>query len=407
MKKILATAYAVNPYKGSEDGMGWNFICQIARFNKVIAITRENNQPHIDKYMMEFPNEIYENMTFLYFDLPYWMRFWKKGSKGAMIYYYLWQFNIPKFVKKQKNIKYDILHNLNFHNDWTPSRLWKLNKPFVWGPIGHHPKIPTQYFKGYKIKELLKDFFRWTMKLIFWNFDPFLKKTISNSNVILAMNKSVQQRLGCDIRKITIMPSVGSELVVTSSKNYEDVFKIISVGRFVVLKGFDITIEAFNLFYNGLNAQDKKKVHLTLVGDGPEKKRLREIIDKYELDKKVTIIEWIERRKLQLLYKESNLFLFPSHEGAGMVVSEALSHGLPVVCFDNCGPGEFVTSECGLVVPYGSYNDTVVHFSKHLKTLFLNKELYNSMSKASKKRFDDYFHWDKKGEDLKKIYENI
>jgi len=221
------------------------------------------------------------------------------------------------------------------------------------------------------------------------------------------MNKSVQERLGCDIRKITIMPSVSSELVSSHQNNNDDVFNIISVGRFVVLKGFDITIEAFNLFYEGLNSQNKKKVHLTLVGDGPENNKLREIIEKYGLEKKITIIEWIERKKLQLLYKESNLFLFPSHEGAGMVVSEALSHGLPVVCFDNCGPGEFVTFECGLVVPYGSYNDTIVHFSKHLNTLFVDKELYNRMSKASKKRFVDYFDWDKKGENLKKIYENI
>ena len=57
MKTILATAYAVNPYKGSEDGMGWNMILQIARFQKVIAVTRENNEPKIVKYMKENPSD--------------------------------------------------------------------------------------------------------------------------------------------------------------------------------------------------------------------------------------------------------------------------------------------------------------------------------------------------------------
>ena len=90
-KTILATTYAVNPYKGSEDGMGWNFILQIARYNKVYAITRENNQENIDKSLKENPSEIYQNITFLYFDLPYWMRFWKKGGRGAMLYYWMWQ----------------------------------------------------------------------------------------------------------------------------------------------------------------------------------------------------------------------------------------------------------------------------------------------------------------------------
>ena len=126
-KTIVATCYAVNPYKGSEDGMGWNFINQIARFNKVIAITRENNQPHIEKFMKENPSEVYQNISFLYYDLPYWMRFWKKGGRGAMLYYYMWQKGIVSFIKK-KNINFDIAHNVNFHNDWTPTFLYQLKK---------------------------------------------------------------------------------------------------------------------------------------------------------------------------------------------------------------------------------------------------------------------------------------
>lgn len=76
--KILATTYAVNPFKGSEDGMGWNFIYQIARFNFVTAVTRENNREAIEKFMIENPDPVYQRIRFLYFDLPYWMRFWKR-----------------------------------------------------------------------------------------------------------------------------------------------------------------------------------------------------------------------------------------------------------------------------------------------------------------------------------------
>ena len=100
-KTILATCYAVNPFKGSEDGMGWNFVYQIARFNKVIAITRENNRVAIEKFMAQNPDPIYQNITYMYFDLPYWMRFWKKGGRGAMLYYTMWQKGIVSFIKIQ------------------------------------------------------------------------------------------------------------------------------------------------------------------------------------------------------------------------------------------------------------------------------------------------------------------
>ena len=63
-----------------------------------------------------------------------------------MLYFYLWQLGLPFWVKN-KNWKFDISHNLNFHNDWTPTFLWVLGKPFVWGPVGHHPAIPSEFFE--------------------------------------------------------------------------------------------------------------------------------------------------------------------------------------------------------------------------------------------------------------------
>jgi len=89
MIRVLASAYDINPYKGSESGTGWNFIHQISRFNKVIAITRKNNRANIEKYIKE-NNICIENIDFQYYDLPYFLRFWKRGSRGSFIYYNLW-----------------------------------------------------------------------------------------------------------------------------------------------------------------------------------------------------------------------------------------------------------------------------------------------------------------------------
>ena len=47
------------------------------------------------------------------------------------------------------------------------------------------------------------------------------------------------------------------------------------------------------------------------------------------------------------IFQNGVAFLFPSHEGAGMVVTEALSFGLPVICLDNAGPGELIDSSSG------------------------------------------------------------
>ena len=400
--KILATTYAVNPYKGSEDGMGWNFILQIARFNEVITVTRKNNRENIETYMKENPSELYKNITFLYFDLPYWMRFWKRGNKGALIYYYLWQMTIPLFIKK-KNISFDITHNVNFHNDWTPSFLWGLGKPMVWGPIGHHPYISPTFLKKYSKKVQLKNKLTWFTKNLFWKLDPFLMLTKWNAKKIISMNSEVATKLKGIKHKEIIMPSVSSEKQTykTKEKNY---FNILSVGRLIPLKGFDLTIQSFHTFLSTLQEEEKKQVTLTIVGSGSHESFYKKLVLDLGLEKSVKFISWIKRENLKKIYQNASLFLFPSHEGAGMVVSEALSFGLPVISLDNCGPGEFINDTCGIKVEQKNYSQTVNQLAEGITNLYTNKNTRLKLSQGAIKHFDTNFNWNLKGNKLNDIY---
>lgn len=405
-KTILATCYAVNPFKGSEDGMGWNFVYQIARFNKVIAITRENNRETIEKYMSQNPDLVYKNITYLYYDLPYWMRFWKKGSRGAMLYYLLWQKGIVSFIKKQ-NINYDIVHNINFHNDWTPNYLWKLKKPMVWGPIGHHPIIPKQYLKPYSKKYYLKDRATWLIKKMFWNYSFSLKNTISKADHIFCMNSGVEKMLNLKNKSTSIQPSVATEDYLSNFMFDDKKFHIISVGRFIPLKGFDLTIHSFIKFLENLSEPEKENCKLTLVGTGPEKEFYQNIIAENHVENHVEIIEWIDRKELMKLYQNSSVFLFPSHEGAGMVVAEAMSFGLPVICLNNEGPGEFINNKCGFAVSQLDYKSTISELMKAIKSLYYDKNLLFQMSIDARQHYLENFSWNSRGKHLYNIYNQL
>jgi glycosyltransferase involved in cell wall biosynthesis len=419
MKIILASVYAVNPYKGSEDGTGWNLLLQIARFNTVIAVTRENNRPAIEKYLGEHPTPEMANIRFEYFDLPYWMRFWKRGGKNALLYYYLWQLALPRFVRRQK-LNFDITHNLNFHNDWMPSFLWRLDKPFVWGPVGHHPQIPAQFLAPvYGQKKWLLDRIRWMAKKLFWHLDPFLRQTRKKATAIIAVNSEVNKQLRVSPGKLVRMPAVATDDMLESrspalspddileNRSKEETFQIISVGRFVALKGFDIVVRSFAAFFRRLNASEKKTVKLVLVGNGPELDFLRSLLLQEGISEHVEIICWIERAAIRRLYSDSTAFFFPSHEGAGMVVPEALSCGLPVISFDNAGPGEFITVDCGIKIPYSGYQQSIAAFADTLETLYRDRGLLKALSIGARKQFIEKFQWEQKGDILKAIYDNI
>jgi len=90
-----------------------------------------------------------------------------------------------------------------------------------------------------------------------------------------------------------------------------------------------------------------------------------------------------------------------------MVVVEAMSHGLPIVCFDNYGPGEMVDENSGIKIAYSTYDKSVNDFAEAIKDLYTNNGLMERLSKGSRKRYEERYIWDIKGERLKDIYNQI
>ena len=406
MSTVLMTAYAVNPYKGSEEGTGWNLVCQSAENHKVIAVTRKNNKADIVRYMNNHPEKqaLFSNMQFLHFDLPKWMIWWKKGPLLSALYFYIWQFSVACWLKRKKLV-FDIAHSVNFHSNWTPSFLWMLGKPFVWGPVGNHPLIPAQYItKVYGYKAYLKDRMLWLVKWVFWNLDPFVYTSRKKAFRVFCVNSQAGKKLRLPEQKKIFMPAVASENPGSLMAEKKEQFTVLSVGRFVPLKGFDLTIRSFTSFYKTLTVQHQQQTKLLIIGTGPCKKMLQQIIAEENMQHAIEIKEWMPRVEVIDIFRQSAVYLFPSHEGAGMVVAEAMSYGLPVVCLDNYGPGEYIHPSSSLKIKQGSYTSTVHALAAALGKLFADPALYTIESNLSVERYRAHFTWPVKGAIMNAVY---
>lgn len=406
MKTILITAYAVNPFKGSEDGTGWNISREIAKEYKTIIITRKNNRSEIERFMEENEDAVHANMEFRYHDLPSWAMTLKKkiGPRGYVLYFYFWQLLMPLFILKNK-LKFDMCHALNFHSDSHPHFLWVFGKPTIWGPIGHHPKMPEAYIERYGKKVIRTDriyaFVKWTMR----NLDPFFYLAKWKTDHIIGINTSVQKVLGVSDHKISVIPAVATETPTRLEKD-ENRFNVLSVGRFTPMKGFDISILAFARFLKSLPTAKRKHVQLTLVGSGESEEYLLSLIKEHGIEKNVNIVSWVEKKEMSAIYSHADVFLFPSHEGAGMVIPEALSYGLPVLCFDNVGPGELVKN-AGIKVKYTTYNNSIEQFANQLSELHASKVKRENLSVKASQLFKTNYTWEMKGNQIKKLCKRL
>jgi len=401
--KILISAYACEPEKGSEPGIGWNWVKQIARFHEVWVVTRTTNRVNIEQALAREPMA---NVHWVYFDLPRWLRFWKKGQRGVQLYYYLWQIGVYFLGRRlQRRMGFDLVHHVTFVKYWMPSFLAFLPVPFIWGPVGGGESTPRTFWwalssRG-KVYEILRNIARTLGSL-----DPFVRLTAQRTALALATTEDTAKRLralGC--RHVKIYSQVGLpggeiQRLASILPLQRNPFRLVSIGNLLHLKGFDLGLRAFAQLQ-----QDFPESEYWLIGDGPERERLEGLTQNLGIADKVTFWGYLPRSQVLEKLAECDVLVHPSlHDSGGFVSLEAMASGTPVICLDLGGPALQVTEETGFKVPATSPEQAVHDIVGAMRQLAEDLELRQHMSQAGRKRVHEDFSWDRKGDYLAELY---
>lgn len=142
---MLVCAYACNPFKGSEEAVGWGWVKAIAGFCDLTVITAEFHRRDIeqacassDTWARSVRFEYCRHCFWHYRPTPLWTRIESSLLKPIMNWAYrLWLRDAFILAEKLKgNAHFDLVHQLTYVGFRFPGHLWKLSLPFVWGPLG-------------------------------------------------------------------------------------------------------------------------------------------------------------------------------------------------------------------------------------------------------------------------------
>lgn len=158
--------------------------------------------------------------------------------------------------------------------------------------------------------------------------------------------------------------------------------KVISVGRLEKQKGFDLLID----IWKNVSLHHSDWI-LEIYGSGSEKNALLKKVADLKLEKSIFFKGVTKNIKNK--YLESSIYIFTSRfEGFGMVITEAMACGLPVVAFDSpCGPKDIISDgEDGYVVEFGNIDE----MSKRVHELIIDDEKRKNMGRKAKENVKRY-----------------
>lgn len=401
---ILLAAYTLHPEFNGRKNAAWKFLMQIARFNKVIVITRGIFKQDISRFLNENSVPANEQIEFNYFDIPFVSD--KINSNG--LHHLIWQYQLPGFILKNK-FSFDVVHHMGLSDEWNPSFLGKLKKPTVVGPVGFQPRVPKNYLVHvYGWRSYLRQESKWWLNKMMRNSNLIFQPEIEFADAVWAVDEPHQINTHHSNKQVIQMPLAGDDARISIRQIRKgEGFTVLSRGEFIPENGFDLTIRSFARFYHPLPVHLKSRVRMVLIGQGAATDYLKTLVTEMELDGIVQFVIPSASADLEKLYAESDVYLYGGHQGSCEYLSEALAMSLPVICFKDGVFGSYVSKENGITIPAGRYDSTLTRFAEGLRLLYENPALYARLSEGARKMFMEKFSWEKKGERLNELYNNL
>lgn len=389
--KILLSAFACAPNTGSEVGGGWRYALELAREHQVWVLTDESRRAAIEA----FPASLPESLRIIYYR-PGFLKKLPLNSKTAHLIYQAWQMGAWRVAKAlDAELGFDVCWHLTYGVFRQPSWMWKVGKPFVFGPVGGAERAPVRLWRGMPVREQIREFARDLVNFFAWCL-PGLKATYRNADLVIARTEDTKSVLPSWAQaKTVVQQEIGGYPARVSPENragHSGRLNVLFAGRLLGWKGVHLAIAAFADFL-----RQGGDGEFTIVGDGPMDAYLQTLATDLGVSERIRFVRRMPQDELFRRYPDFDVLLFPSlHDSGGNVVIEALSFGVPVVCLDLGGPRCFVNDSCGVIVPAHQANrdEVVAGLASALLRIHAQPEWHRELCRSALVRANE-LTWEK------------
>jgi glycosyltransferase involved in cell wall biosynthesis len=393
--KLLMSAYACSPDRGSEPGVGWNRALLAAKDFDTWVLTEDSVYGTAIRQYLAAHGPI-DGLTFVYVPKSRLVRLLRRiGLYYASMRF--WHYDAYRIgQRRHEEIGFDAVHQVNFMTFREPGYLWKIDAPFVWGPWGGVQNYPWRFLPMAGPVAAMREAVRSVVNVLQLRFNRRVKQAARRAVLLVACNSENQSAFNevHGIKPKVLAGNGVAELLSDSPKaSANGPLKILWVGRLEGFKGLPLLLKALASLGGSIEWE------LQVIGQGPKLRSWQALARRLGVADRVC---WscLGIRDVYNEYRKSDLFAFTSmRESVPTVLIEALSAGLPIVYLDHHGMSDMVPLEAGIGIPVGTPKQVVSDLARSIQLLADDPQVRERMSAASIDQAHHYL-WSNQGKQL-------
>ncbi len=412
--KLVVSCYSCSPGRGSEPGMGWNFVRALAKRHELwVFVEGLEFRNVLTDYVASHPDEM-RSVHFIFVDNPPHPVLRRMWPPSFYWFYRAWHRRAFRLARElHGRMHFDAAYKLNMVTFREPGYLWKLPIPFIWGPVGAMGVTDCRLFPLLGGRGALEFCARnainlWQMHVL--RRSRFAAQKAARTRTLIAAtreNREWMRRLyGVDSELVCEVGTCGDSMRnVVPPRGGGEPLRLAWSGVFETRKALPVLLRALARM-RARGDLEGRAIRLDVLGDGPCREKWRALSRRLGVDSLVAWHGWLSRDAAEAVVRGAHVFVMTSvHDLTSTVLLEALGAGVPVVCLDHCGFSDVVTEGCGVKVPVARADSVVDAFADAIRGMF-DEGRRLKMSSAAIARAEEH-SWTRKSETLDSIVSRV
>lgn len=407
----MLMAYQISPTKGSEYSVGWNVAVQLAKSHKVYLLCGASGDymgdtTEIEEYLRKSPVTNLRLVPVKPPKLAVFVNWFNKRGFSPIFYvaFRIWHLEAYRVASRiVAREKIDVVHQLGPIGFREPGYLWKLDLPFVWGPIGGAVFVNPVLCENLPIIDRFFFFLKGHINKLQLKYGMRIRTAAKRSVGLFFCSTenavAFTRYLGVSGQ---IIPEQGTFSIAELESDLEKTLssvRLVWAGRIARQKNL-----AF-LFHTLKDLDSSTTWQLDLLGEGPQRKSLEKLSNVLGIAGKIIWHGKKTRMETMRIMSASDVHVMTSlFEGNPAVLFEAMSLGIPTISLDVGGMHDVLSNANGILIPVTTYAETSSSYVRALNDLIYNSSKRAAIARRTKATALTH-SWEKKIEKFDRIYD--